>query len=74
MTQAIAINNLTDIVQGLGKIRLNLKDIMKDTDDLEVKVVQLRDGLKQSQEDLGVALQVGKILLQIFVSMYQGMV
>ena len=56
VTEAIAINNLTDIVSGLGKIRVNLKDILKDTGVLEELVNQLREGLGESQAALGIAL------------------
>jgi prominin 1 len=56
VTQAIAINNLTDIVSGLGKIRINLKDILEDTGILEERVAQLREGLSESQDALGIAL------------------
>ena len=56
VTQAIAINNLTDIVSGLGRIRGNLKDILTDTSILEERVAQLRDGLSESQIALGLAL------------------
>jgi len=56
VTQAIAINNLTDIVAGLGAIRINLKDILDDTRTLEQKVDQLKVGLGKSQEELAGAL------------------
>lgn len=45
MTQAIAINNLTDIVAGLGAIRINLKDILDATSSLEQNVSVLRVGV-----------------------------
>jgi len=56
VTKAIAINNLTEIVAGLGKIRLNLKDILKDSEILEVKVGRLKVGLSQAQGHLTQAL------------------
>jgi prominin 1 len=57
VSKAIAINNLTAIVSGLGQIRLNLKDIRADTRTLEEKVLQLKDGLGKAQESLVVALK-----------------
>jgi len=57
ITEAIAIDDLTSIVSGLGKVKKNLNTILSDTRTLDDKVNQLRDGLSRSQKDLNVALQ-----------------
>merc|ERR1719461_2121956 len=57
ITEAIAINDLTNIVSGLGKVKKNLNTILSDTRTLDDKVNQLRDGLSRSQKDLNVALE-----------------
>ena len=56
VTQAIAIDNLTSIVAGLGNVKRSLNDILKDSRTLEEKVEQLKDGLANSQNNLGSAL------------------
>merc|ERR1719336_1091870 len=57
ITEAIAIDDLTAIVSGLGKVKGNLNTILSDTRTLDDKVNQLRDGLSRSQKDLNLALQ-----------------
>ena len=57
ITEAIAIDDLTSIVSGLGKVKNNLNSILSDTRTLDDKVNQLRDGLSRSQSDLNSALQ-----------------
>jgi hypothetical protein len=57
VTEAIAIDNLTSIVAGLGNVKRSLNDILKDSQTLEEKVEQLKDGLANSQNNLGSALQ-----------------
>ena len=57
ITEAIAIDDLTSIVSGLGKVKGNLNTILSDTRTLDDKVNQLRDGLSRSQKDLNKALQ-----------------
>eukprot|EP00092_Neocalanus_flemingeri_P006838 GFUD01007383.1.p1 GENE.GFUD01007383.1~~GFUD01007383.1.p1 ORF type:complete len:948 (+),score=147.14 GFUD01007383.1:408-3251(+) len=57
ITEAIAIDDLTSIVSGLGKVKKNLISILSDTRTLDDKVNQLRDGLSRSQKDLTSALQ-----------------
>ena len=57
ITEAIAIDDLTSIVSGLGKVKGNLNTILSDTRTLDDKVNQLRDGLSRSQKDLNLALQ-----------------
>lgn len=56
ITEAIAIDDLTAIVSGLGKVKKNLNSILMDTRTLDDKVSQLRDGLTRSQKDLTAAL------------------
>ena len=56
ITEAIAIDDLTAIVSGLGKVKKNLNSILTDTRTLDDKVSQLRDGLTRSQKDLTAAL------------------
>merc|ERR1719495_592256 len=55
ITEAIAIDDLTAIVSGLGKVKKNLNSILNDTRQLDDKVSQLRDGLARSQTDLSKA-------------------
>lgn len=57
ITEAIAINDLADVISGLGKVKTNLNSILSDTRLLDDKVNQLRDGLSRSQKDLNSALQ-----------------
>jgi len=57
ITEAIAIDDLTDIVSGLGKVKRNLNSILNDTRRLDNKVSQLRAGLARSQKDLSAALE-----------------
>ena len=57
ITEAIAIDDLTSIVSGLGKVKTNLNTIISNTRTLDDKVNQLRDGLSRSQKDLTSALQ-----------------
>lgn len=57
ITEAIAIDDLTSIVSGLGKVKKNLNTILSDTRTLDDKVNQLRDGLSRSQKALNVALE-----------------
>ena len=56
VTQAMAIDNLTSIVSGLGNVKRSLNDIFKDSRTLEEKVDQLKFGLANSQQNLGSAL------------------
>lgn len=57
ITEAIAIDDLTNIVSGLGRVKKNLNSILSDTSTLDDKVNQLRDGLSRSQTALQSALQ-----------------
>ena len=57
ITEAIAIDDLANVVSGLGKVKINLNSILSDTRTLGDKVNQLRDGLSRSQKDLFSALQ-----------------
>ena len=57
ITEAIAIDDLANVVSGLGKVKKNLNSILSDTRTLGNKVNQLRDGLSRSQKDLYAALQ-----------------
>ena len=56
ITEDIAIDDLTSIVSGLGKVKRNLNKILSDTRRLDGKVNQLRDGLSRSQNNLNTAL------------------
>jgi len=56
VTQAMAIDNLTNIVSGLGNVKRDLKDILNDARTLDEKVEQLRQGLNKSQTHLNAAL------------------
>jgi len=57
VTEAIAIETLNDLVSGLRKVKRNLRDISDDTNELESKVAQLKDGLTRSQKSLSSALE-----------------
>jgi len=57
ITEAIAINDLANVIAGLDKVKNNLNSIVSDTRLLDDKVNQLRDGLSRSQKDLNTALQ-----------------
>lgn len=57
ITEAIAIDDLANVVSGLDKVKKNLNSILSDTRTLGDKVNQLRDGLSRSQKDLYAALQ-----------------
>jgi len=52
ITEAIAIDNLDSIVSGLGRTKTNLKDIQRDTIELDEKVKTLQTGLGRSQKQL----------------------
>ena len=56
ITEAIAIDDLATVLSGLGKVKDNLNSILSDTNILDEKVGQLRDGLSRSQKDLNSAL------------------
>merc|ERR1719483_1026117 len=56
ITEAIAIDDLAIVLSGLGKVKDNLNSILSDTNILDEKVSQLRDGLSRSQKDLNSAL------------------
>lgn len=56
-TGAKAIESLHDLVSNLGKVKRNLKDIVDDTNELDVKIAQLKEGLAKSQETLGEVLE-----------------
>jgi hypothetical protein len=47
ITEAIAIDDLTAIVSGLGRVKRNLNSILNGTRLLDDKVSQLRDGLSR---------------------------
>ena len=57
ITEAIAINDLANVISGLDKVKNNLNSIVSDTRLLDDKVNQLRDGLSRSQKDLNTALK-----------------
>ena len=57
ITEAIAIDALTNIVSGLGRVKKNLNKILSDTRRLDDKVNQLRDGLSRSQNNLNRAME-----------------
>merc|ERR1719347_761780 len=57
ITEAIAIDDLTNIVSGLDKVKKNLNSIGNYTRELDDKVKQLQDGLSRSQTALEKALQ-----------------
>jgi prominin 1 len=52
VTQAVAIDNLADIVSGLGNVKRHLRDIQNQTLFVQDKVGQLRLGLSESKEKL----------------------
>ena len=56
ITEAIAIDDLTNIVSGLGRVKKSLNKVVGYTRTLDDKVNQLRDGLSRSQKDLNFAL------------------
>ena len=56
MTQAVAIDNLADIVSGLGNVKRLLKDIQNQTVTVQTKVNQLRIGLDETKDKLITAL------------------
>ena len=55
-TGAVAVQTLHKLVTNLGKVKRNLKDIVDDTNELDVKILQLTDGLSRSQETLSQVL------------------
>ena len=56
VTQAVAIDNLADIVSGLGNVKRLLKDIQNQTVTVQTKVNQLRIGLDETKDKLITAL------------------
>ena len=56
VTQAVAIDDLTDIVSNLGNVKRYLKDIQNKSLILQAKVEQLRIGLEGTAKRLGRAL------------------
>ena len=56
VTQAVAIDNLATIVSGLGNVKRHLKDIERETNKVQIKVDQLRDGLGETKVKLVTAL------------------
>ena len=52
VTQAVAIDNLADIVSGLGNVKRHLRDIQDQTLFVQDKVGQLRLGLSESKNRL----------------------
>ena len=48
----MAIDNLADIVSGLGNVKRHLKDIQNQTTFVQDKVFQLRLGLSESKDKL----------------------
>ena len=56
LTEAIAIDDLTNIVSGLDEVKRRLKQVLAYTRTLDDKVNQLKDGLSRSQADLDGAL------------------
>lgn len=55
-TGADAVKSLYELVSNLGRVKRNLKDVVDDTNELDVKIAQLKEGLARSQETLGKAL------------------
>ena len=55
-TGAKAVDSLFELVSNLPKVKRNLKDIVDDTNELDVKIAQLEEGLARSQETLGAVL------------------
>ena len=52
VTQAVAIDNLADIVSGLGNVKRHLRDIHDQTIFVQDKVSQLKLGLGESKNRL----------------------
>ena len=57
VTKAVAIDNLADIVSGLGNVKRHLKDIQNQTLFVQNMVGQLRLGLSESKDQLLAALR-----------------
>lgn len=57
ITQAVAIDNLADIVSGLGNVKRHLRDIQNQTLFVQDKVGQLQLGLNESKDRLLGALR-----------------
>ena len=55
-TGAKAVDSLFELVSNLAKVKRNLKDIVGDTNELDVKIAQLEEGLARSQDTLGAVL------------------
>ena len=55
-TGAKAVDSLFELVSNLAKVKRNLKDIVDDTNELDVKIAQLKEGLARSQETLGAVM------------------
>ena len=55
-TGAKAVDSLFELVSNLAKVKRNVKDIVDDTNELDVKIAQLEEGLARSQDTLGVVL------------------
>ena len=55
-TGAKAVDSLYELVSNLAKVKRNLKDIVDDTNELDVKIAQLEEGLARSQDTLGAVL------------------
>ena len=58
VTNAVAIDNITDIVSRLGNVRRHLKDINRTTNLLQVNVKQLKQGLEDRRNKLKRALRL----------------
>ena len=58
ITNAVAIDNITDIVSRLGNVRRHLKDINRTTNLLQVNVKQLKQGLEDRRNKLKRALRL----------------
>ena len=58
ITNAVAIDNITDIVSRLGNVRSHLKEINKITNVLQVNVKQLKQGLEDRRTKLKRALRL----------------
>ena len=56
VTKAVAIDNLADIVSGLGNVKRHLKDIQEQTIAVQTNVNQLRIGLNETKVKLISAL------------------
>lgn len=55
-TGAKAVDSLFELVSNLAKVKRNLKDIVDDTNELDVKIAQVEEGLARSQDTLGAVL------------------